>query len=218
MIRVWLTLSSVVVLLVAGCGAPPPTEELLDDSLVVTKYAPRVDFTAFHSFHLRPEIRTLSEDGKVETVDPDKAQPLLDATERNLVARGYVSLPAEEKDDADLAVELDYLAIVSTATWCYSWWSSGYWGSPSWGYYPYYGGCGTDVWRSDLLATHIVDLTPAHSNPDGGEAGASNSGPMNLPGIWFSGVYGVELNSREALESIDQAFAQSPYLLSASPK
>jgi len=210
--RVWLKLSAVLVLLVAGCGSPPPSEELLNQSVVLTKYVPNVDFGSFHTFYLRPEIRTLGDGGEVDTVDPEKAQPLLDATQRNLIARGYEPVA---KENAELAVELDYLGIVSSATWCSSWWDSGYWGYPGWAYYPYYG-CGTDVWRSDLLATHIVDLSDAHSNPDGGEAGAGST-PMSLSAIWFSGVYGVGLDSRDALESINQAFAQSPYL-SASPK
>ena len=210
--REWLKLSLVLVL-VAGCGSPPPSEELLSQSVVLTKYAPQVDFAGFRSFFLRPEIRTLGEDGTVSTVDPDKAQPLLDATERNLIARGYEPV---EKENAELAVELDYLAIVTTATWCLNWWDSGYWGYPGWGYYPYYG-CGTDVWRSDLLATHIVDLTEAHLNPDGGKGGAGGT-PMNLSAVWFSGVYGVGLDSRDAQDGINQAFAQSPYLTTTSPK
>jgi len=214
--RVSLTLSGIVMLLVAGCGAPPPTDELLNQSLVLTKYAPGVEFSTFHSFYLRPEIRTLKDDGSVAVVDPEKAQPFLDATERNLVSRGYQSLAEADKDSAELAVELDYLAIVSSATWCYSWYDSGYWGYPAWGYYPYYGGCGTDYWRSDMLATHIVDLTSALANPDGGDGGAGG-GPSNVPGIWFSGVYGVELNSRDGVDGINQAFTQSPYL-SASAK
>jgi len=210
--REWLKLSAVLVL-VAGCGSPPPSEELLNQSIVLTKYEPHLDFAAFHSFFLRPEIRTLGEDGTVDPVAPAKAQPLLDATARNLIARGYE--PAA-KENAELAVELDYLAIVSTATWCSGWWDSGYWGYPAWGYYPYYG-CGTDVWRSDLLATHIVDLTEAQMNPDGGEGGAGGK-PMNLSAVWFSGVYGVGLDSRDAQNGIDQAFAQSPYLTAAVPK
>ena len=165
--RVWLALSAVVGLSVAGCGAPPPSDELLNQSLVLTKYAPGVDFSAFHTFFLRPEIRTLNEDGSVDSVPADKAQPFLDATEQNLKARGYEPVAKEE---AELGVELDYLAIVSSATWCYSWWDSGYWGYPGYPYYPYYGGCGTDIWRSDMLATHLVDLTQAQSG--GGEAGA----------------------------------------------
>jgi len=213
--RVWLTLSAVVVLLITGCGAPPPTEELFNDPVVLTRYAPDVDFGAFHTFYLRPEIRTLKDDGSVETVDPEKAQPFLDATEQNLVARGYQPV---EKADAELAVELDYLALVSTATWCYSWWDSGYWGYPGSGYYPYYGGCSTDAWRSDLLATHIVDVTQAQANPDGGDGGAGGNGPMNVPGIWFSGVYGVELRPRDGQDGINQAFAQSPYLSTTGTK
>ena len=213
--RVWLALSAMVGLSVVACGAPPPSDELLNQSLVLTKYAPNVDFAAFHSFYLRPEIRTLNDDGSVDTVDPEKAQPFLDATQSNLEARGYHPVAKEE---AELGVELDYLAIVSSATWCYSWWDSGYWGYPGYPYYPYYGGCGTDIWRSDMLATHLVDLTQAQSNPDGGEAGAGGGAPMNVPGIWFSGVYGVELNPRDGVDGINQAFAQSPYLSSGSSK
>jgi len=209
--RVWLKLSAVIVLLVAGCGSPPPSEELRNQSLVLTKYAPNADFAGFHSFFLRPEIRMLGEDGMVSTVDPDKAQPLLDATERNLVLRGYEPVA---KENAELAVELDYLAIVTTATWCSNWWDSGYWGSG--GYYPPYG-CGTDVWRSDMLATHIVDLSEAHSNPDGGDGGDGGT-PKPISAVWFSGVYGVGLNSRDAQDGINQAFAQSPYLAAAPSK
>ena len=49
--RVCLGLSAVVMLLVTGCGAPPPSDELLNQSLVLTKYAPKVDFTVFRSFY-----------------------------------------------------------------------------------------------------------------------------------------------------------------------
>ena len=73
--RVWLALGSVVGLLVTGCGAPPPTDELLDDPVVVTRYASGVDFGAFHGFYLRPEIRTLNDDGSVDTVDPSNNKP-----------------------------------------------------------------------------------------------------------------------------------------------
>jgi hypothetical protein len=208
--RVWVELGAVFGLLVAGCGSPPPSEELLNQSVVLTKYAPDANFAGFHSFFLRPEIRTLGEGGAIDTVDPDKAQPLLDATERNLIARGYVPVA---KDYAELAVELDYLALVSSATWCYGWWDSGYWGTPPSGYYPYYG-CGTNVWRSDMLATHIVALSAARSNPDGNEGG-EGSLPTTFSALWFSGVYGVGLDSRDAQQGIDQAFAQSPYLASS---
>ena len=213
--RVWLMLVVVNGLLVSGCGAPPPSDELIKQSLVLTQYAPRVDFSVFRSFYLRPEIRALNDDGSTETVDPDTAQPLLDATERNLIERGYEPVA---KADAELAVELDYLAVVSTATWCYSWWDAAYWGYPNWGYYPYYGGCGSDVWRSGLLVTHVVDLTEAQTSPSGGEGGAGGSGPMNVRGIWFSGIYGVDLDSRAARDGVDQAFSQSPYFSSAAPK
>lgn len=211
--RARLGLSAILGLLIAGCGSPPPSEELLSQPIVLTKYAPAADFSGYHTFFLRPEIRTLGEEGMITAIDPDDAQPLLDATERNLIARGYEPTAQET---AELAVELDYLAVISSATWCYTWWDTGYWGTPGSGYYPFYG-CGTDVWRSDLLATHIVDLSEAHANPDGGDAGAGGT-PASFSAIWFSGVYGVGLKSRDAQDGIDQAFAQSPYLAAAAPK
>ena len=93
----------------------------------------------------------MNDDGTADIVDPDKAKPMLDATARNLEARGYQPVA---KEDAELAVELDYLAIVSSATWCYSWWDSGYWGYPGYPYYPYYGGCGTNACGVPTCSRH----------------------------------------------------------------
>jgi hypothetical protein len=66
-----------------------------------------------------------------------------------------------------------------------------------------------------MLATHIVALSEAHSNPDGSDGGAGGT-PTNFSALWFSGVYGVGLDSRDAQDGINQAFAQSPYLAAAS--
>jgi hypothetical protein len=216
--RLLLLAGAAIAGFISGCSSPPPSEARLNDSIVLTKRAPKADFGAFHTFFIRPEIRVLSDDDTAESIEDRYAAPLLAETTEQLIARGYQQV--DDKADAELAVELGYVRSVTTAVACYSWWDPYYWGYPAWGYYPYYGGCTSAAWRAGTLATMIVDLTPA-KNDDGeeGEEGAAGAGPGDklLSTIWFSGVYGVENEYTESIverarQGIDQAFAQSPYL------
>lgn len=200
--------------LAVSCAAPPPEEDRVDESIVVTKYAPGTDFGTFRTFHLRPEVLTVDEgrDGGLEPIDDEAAQPLLDLTAKNLEGRGYEQVA--DPSEADMAVQLMYADVLNSTYWCYSWYDYYYWGYPGWGYYPYYGGCTTSVWKSNMLATVIVDQTEAKDDVSGGGGGAGGDGPSlgQLPGVWFSGIYGVSLNSADARDGINQAFKQSPYL------
>ena len=200
--------ASLVLVLGAGCAAPPPEADR-DQSIVITKHAHDVDFPQYRTFFLRPEIRTLDDEGELEPIDSAKAQPLLDATERNLTARGFT---AATKEQADLAVEMIYTQQISTTYWCYSWYSSSYWGYPG-GYYPAYG-CDTVMWKSNMLSTTISDLTAARDDSSGGEAGAGGQSGQGekVPGIWFSGIYGLAITTQQAIEGVNQAFSQSPYI------
>jgi hypothetical protein len=218
--RLLLLAGAAIAGFISGCSSPPPSEARLNDSIVLTKRAPKADFGAYRTFFIRPEIRKLADDDTDEPVEDRYAAPLLTETTEQLVARGYEQV--EDKADAELAVELVYVRSVNTAVACSSWWDPYYWGYPAWGYYPYYGGCTSAAWRAGTLATMIVDLTPAKNDAgeDGeGEAGAAGAGPGDklLSTIWFSGVYGVENDYTDAIverarQGIDQAFAQSPYL------
>jgi hypothetical protein len=195
-----------------GCAAPPPESER-DQTIVLTKHAPDVDFGKFKTFYLRPEIRTLDDNGELTPVDDSKAQPLLNATSNNMTSRGFTV--ADKPGDADLAVEMIYTETISTTYWCYGWWDSYYWGYPFWGYYPYYG-CDTAMWKSNMLSTIISDLTGARQDPEGGGpggAGGDGSGLSgDIPGLWFGGVYGVSITAQQAIDGINQTFAQSPYI------
>ncbi|HSU40083.1 MAG TPA: DUF4136 domain-containing protein [Polyangiaceae bacterium] len=200
--------------LLAGC-ASAPDEADRSHSIVITKFAPNTDFAKYKTYYLRPEIRTVSDEGELTPVSPSKAQPFLNATEQNLMARGFT--PAS-KANADLGIELLYTEHVSTTYWCYSWWDPYYWGYPPyWGYYPYYG-CDAAMWESNMLATSITDLSQGPSLPGaGGEAGSGGMDPAQerVAGVWFSGVYGVLLDTPSAVDGINQAFTQSPYLKAA---
>jgi len=204
----------VALALLGGCAASPSSSDLYSDSIVLTKHAPEADFKEYKTYYLRPQIRTVGDDGELAPVDDAKAEKLLDATSQNLQARGYV---ATSKDKADLGVELLYTEHVSTTYWCYGWYDPWYWGYPYYPYYPYYG-CDGAMWKSNMLSTSIADLKTARDNPGtgGGEAGAGGqgSGP-SVDGIWFSGVYGIALNSQQAVDGINTAFKQSPYIKAA---
>jgi hypothetical protein len=209
-----------VVLALLGACASAPAEADRSQSIVISKYAPNTDFTSYKTFYLRPEIRTVDDNGELAPISPSKAQPILNETRQNLLARGYTET---SKDAADLGVELLYTEHVSTTYWCYSWWDPYYWGYPPyWGYYPYYG-CDGTMWKSNMLSTTITDLTQNQRvlGPGGGEggadgaAGSGSGGNDKVAGVWFSGVYGVSLTAQAALDGIDQAFKQSPYLKAA---
>lgn len=204
--------------ILVSCASPPAESERLDDSIVVTKVAPKTDFSKFKTFHLRPEINTINDDGVLVPVDDNKAQAVLNAVEANMKSRGFT---AAAPQDADLGLEVVYVEHVNSAYWCYSYWYPYYWGYPGWGYYPYWGACDATVWKSGMLATQMTDLAAARDgigDGDGGEAGAGsggagNDGPPNIVhGIWFSGVYSVTPSQSDAVDGINQSFKQSPYI------
>jgi hypothetical protein len=198
-----------------GCYSPPSASERFEDPVVVTTRDEAADFAGYRTFYVRPEVRVLDESAQssgelattVSELPVGTAAPLVEETENNLIARGYVQ--AATRENADLAVELVYLRSVSTAYYCYYWWDWAYWGYSDW-YYYYPDSCSTTAWRSGMLVTHVVDLMDAPAPPPGAETAGV------LRGVWFSGVYGVEADSTSyvedrALEGIEQAFTQSPY-------
>jgi uncharacterized protein DUF4136 len=204
-------------LMAVGCYYPPDNSEQFDDSVIVTSKDQTADFTQYATYFIRPEIRVLDEEllnsGVVdqEILPSDTAAPLLQQTENQLQARGY--RPAASKDVADLAVELDYARNIYSDYYCYYWSDWYYWGYP--GYYYYYPySCDTVAWRSGMLVTNLIDIkgvVPVAPPP------ATSAANAVLRGLWFSGVYGVEAESSDfvaarAVQGIDQAFKQSPYI------
>jgi Domain of unknown function (DUF4136) len=209
--------------LVTACAAPPPSAELLSEPITATLHAPNTDFGKFRTFYLRPEIRNLTDENSTATLDAATAKPILDAVNKNMTSRGYKV--ADNPKDADLQMETLYVNSVSNNIYCYSWYDPYYWGYPAYGYYPYYGGCDGTVWRSGLLATLMVDATSARGTTrvelisDAGltiDAASPTTPAKQLPGIWFSGVYGIELSSQTAVDGINESFAQSPYIAARS--
>jgi hypothetical protein len=203
-------------LVAAGC-APSASEESLASSIVVTLRAPEADFGRYRTFFLRPEIRQLSVDGTPSaSLDASIANPLLDQTRRQMQSRGYQSV--DDKTAADLALEMIYTESDWVSTYCYSWWDPYYWGYPGYYYYPYYGCSGT-TWQTNTVSTMMTDVVPARDRGRGGSVGDSGAEPPKaLNGIWFSGINGIVISTsdsmQKALDGINQAFQQSPYISS----
>lgn len=206
-----------------GCYWTPTENERLEDAVVVSARDPEANLGAFRTFFVRPVIRVLDETadvaGSVPTTNqmenlPDPiAEPLLNATRSNLLERGYVE--AVSSDQAELAVDLVYVRGVQSDFYCTYWGDWAYWGYPGWSYYSPYP-CGTTAWHSGMLTTHIVDLVAAQA-----ERAEQPDAAGVIRGLWFSGVYGAEVESisfvtARAIEGIDEAFAQSPYLVRAA--
>jgi hypothetical protein len=211
----WSTHIAIVGISLVACYAPPAPDERFEDSIVVTSHDDATDFGTFQTFFVRPDVRVLDEANLVvdpgvlpETLAPDTAATLVDQTTRNLIARGYQ--PAATAAEADLAVELVYARTIYTDYYCYYWSDWAYWGYP--GYYYYYPySCDTASWRSGMLVTNAIDLRDAGPAPE-----VTPTTSSFLRGVWFSGIYGAEVDTnaflvQRAQEGIDQAFVQSPY-------
>jgi hypothetical protein len=66
-----------------------------------------------------------------------------------------------------------------------------------------------------MVATNVIDLADAEPPMPTPVPGPSATTSF-LRGVWFSGIYGAEIDTnafliQRALEGIDQSFVQSPY-------
>ena len=217
----WLKHTAISALSLVACYAPPAPDERFEDSIIVTSHDAETDFGTFQTFFVRPDVRVLDEadlDQGVlpENLAPETAAALVAQTTQNLLDRGYQ--PAASATEADLAVELVYARTIYTDYYCYYWSDWAYWGYP--GYYYYYPySCDTAAWRSGMLVTNAIDLADAGAPPPVATPTPATTSSF-LRGVWFSGIYGAEIDSnaflvQRALDGIDQSFAQSPYFSAA---
>jgi hypothetical protein len=218
-----------------GCDSTPLEQERLRQSVIVTSRDDGADFLAFRTFFIRPGVRVLEDPatsvagtpgapstaevpdspsadsprGAQQEVLPDLlSEPLLQATRENLLDRGYSE--AAESGAADLGMDLIYVRSAYTDYLCNNWGDWTYWGFAGWSYYfPY--SCTSTSWQGGMLVTHAIDLASARER----KAAAPDTFGV-LRGVWFAGVYGLEVESAafvtgRALVGIDESFEQSPY-------
>jgi hypothetical protein len=217
----------VLVIALAGCTYHGPgVEELATQTIVITKFAPDVDFGAFRTFATGDTIEVLTDDGDggqtvTATVDPALARAAYDAFANELTARGYRRV--DRADNPDLGASLT-AAIRQSAVVPYgAWWG---FGSATGGFWGFGGSTlasgltapGVVFWRSGALILELLDLRAARAAPQSGVTPAALATSPPLDVIWGGFIYGVLGPGTQGTfrtpspAPIQQAFAQSPYL------
>lgn len=192
----------------AACEKDPDMGKMDNQYLVYTNYDKQADFKKFSTYYLPDSILIIGNSAKPEYWKGAEASKILDAYEMNLQARGF--MPAPDKESANLGIQVSYVMSTYYFTdygqsewwWGYpGYWGSGYWGNWGGWYYPY---AVNYSYSTNSFITEMVDLTA--------EEGTSKK----LPVVWTSYMSGLayssSVNETLAVNGVNQAFKQSPYL------
>jgi hypothetical protein len=191
-------------LLAVSCEKDPDWDELDSDYTVYTDYDSDTRFGEFSTYYLPEYILLPGSSLSSREWEGESADIILDEIAYGMDSRGYVQ--THDKDNADIGLQVTYLEQSYVISY-YGWWDYGFWG-PYWSgwYYPY-----PMIYSYDTgtLIIEMVDLT---------ESGDRDN-RHSLPVVWYAAAEGLQygnsrINMQLTLRAIEQAFAQSPYLLS----
>lgn len=211
---------------VASCRAQPDLTELLAQPVIVTKREPNTDFAAFRTFAITDSIPveslfSLEAGASIAIANPAIANPTLDEISAQLTSRGYQQVT--RTDGPDLGVAVTGVTKLNVAIGYGGWWGTAgttptFWGFsgafvPSLTYT-------TIAWQSGTLVIELFDLRAARDEArragvPPGTVEPNRTAP--IPVVWAAilhavlGAAGATLDA-PPIASIQQAFAQSPYL------
>lgn len=201
---------SVLALLAAACHKEPYPQDVDNEYLVYTSPSKDVKFAQFKTFDLTDSLLVIGQSEKPVYSQSNEALALIQQVRTNMENLGYIYTPSNP--DADLGIQMTYIIKTERFVRYYNdpywwldypgYWPSGYWGSWTGFYYPY---PVTYTYTTNALLVDMVDLT-----------GEENAGePLEV--VWTSYIGGpagstLQGDIKRMKVSIDQAFAQSPYL------
>lgn len=199
------------VALISACQKMPSAVDTDGEFLVATSFAEDTDFGGFATFTVADSVVVLDSRFGGDKVKSSYTDRLVNEYREMMESCGYTYLPVEEKDNADLGIQLTYVADTDYYTsyvdpyWWLDYpgyWSSYYWGS--WGggwYYPY-----PVVYQ---FSTHSLMVDMADLTSSEGE-------DARLPVVWSCMINGeagyANVDYRRFMIAIDQAFTQSEYI------
>lgn len=201
---------SALALLAVACHKEPSPQDGDNEYLVYTSPSKNVNFAQFQTFDLADSLLIIGQSDKPVYSQSNEALALIQAVRTNMEKLGYIYTPANP--DADLGIQMTYVIKTEKYVQYYNdpywwldypgYWPSGYWGNWTGFYYPY---PVTYTYTTNALITDMVNLT---NEVQEGEA---------LEVVWTSYIGGpagssVQSDVNRMKTSIDQAFAQSPYL------
>lgn len=194
-----------------SCQKMPSVVDADGEFLVSTSYAEGTDFSKYASFTVADSVVVLQSRLAGEKVRNSFTDELVGAYRQMMEENGFEYVPVDEKENADLGIQLTYVAdtdyyidYVDPYWWLDypGYWSSYYWGA--WGggwYYPYpvmY------EFSTHSLMADMADLTAASGEDE------------RIPVLWSCMINGNAGSTRadyaRFMTAIRQAFAQSPYL------
>ena len=192
-----------------SCEPTPDELKLFDEFVVSTNYEQDVSFGSFTTFTLRSDTiglvsNTYGDDTIV--VGSNYARPVIGQVRTNMIDRGYQQVDVDQ--DPDLAVNIYVVKNLNLFQQV-----NYYPGYYSPGYYNYYGGyyggyygypyVDTYAYNTGVLVVEIIDLV--------------NVNQQNQVRVIWNAYLGDVFSSidrnQQSLDAIDQAFAQSPYLI-----
>ncbi len=194
-------------LAVCGCGNDYVPSVLTTGVAVITYRRPDADFGAYTTYAIPDKIAYVNDTTGVPEYTFEPAPVILGAIERNMAERGYVLVaridpenPPTTPVDADLAMNVVVFTGTDYAYVPCDYW--GWWGIP---------GTGCDLpwqWVPYRVGTLLMEL---------GALSQPLPGP-SIPRLWAGAGYSVltpsnAQNAQIAVNAVDQAFAQSPYLV-----
>lgn len=201
---------SALALMAVACHKEPYPQDSDMEYLVYTAPAKNVTFSQFQTFDIADSVLVIGQSEKPQYSASNNALALIQQYRTNMEKLGYIYTPSNP--DADLGIQLTYIVKTERYVQYYNdpywwldypgYWPSGYWGNWTGWYYPY---PVSYTYTTNALITDMVDLT-----------GEEKEGtPLEI--VWSCYIGGpagsnIANDITRMKNSIDQAFAQSPYL------
>jgi hypothetical protein len=198
-----------IALLVGACGSEFVPTIVNSGVAVLTYERPATDFGAYSTYAIVNKITVVNDTTGVPEYSYQSSPVILGNIERNMAARGFVLVARVDPEnpplvpiDADLAMNVSVLVGTDYAYVPCDYWN--WWGYP---------GYGCDLpweWVPYRVGTLLMEL---------GDLGGRQPGPPPVvPRVWAGAGYSVltpsnAQNVQIAVGAIDQAFAQSPNLV-----
>ena len=201
---------STLVLLAVACQKEPYPQDGDNEYLVYTAPAKDADFSDYTTFDIADSLLVIGQSAKPEYSQSNNALALIQAFRTNMEKLGYIYTP--DNPDADLGIQLTYMIKTERFLQYYNdpyWWLDypGYWSPRYWGdwYGFYYPRPMVYSYSTNALLADMVDLTA--------EQGTGKSLEI-IWSVYIGGPAGpnVSYDVQRMKDSINQAFAQSPYL------
>jgi hypothetical protein len=193
-----------VVAMVMACEPEPDQRKLYDQLVVSTNYDPAANFGAYHTYVISTDTIGFYSNQTSDTIltnnDSDLVRPIINKVKGNLNVRGFEQVALEENPDLGINISIVnnlnlFQQVVDPGYY------SNYYGYGSYYYYPY---IQTYVDNTGTLVLEIIDLKNRNANNQVKVVWASYMGDL---------ISTVD-RLKQTEEGIDQAFAQSPYVVS----